>query len=41
MQFKDFIGKLSSVISAGGSTDKFTKSIFGAILTDEGKDKLD
>lgn len=41
MQFKDFISKLSSVISAGGSTDKFTKSIFGAILTDEGQDILD
>ena len=41
MQFKDFISKLSSVISAGGSTDKFTKSIFGAILTDEGQDILE
>ena len=41
MQFKDFISKLFSVISAGGSTDKFTKSIFGAILTDEGQDILD
>ena len=41
MLFKDFINKLSSVISAGGSTDKFTKSIFGAILTEEGQDILD
>ena len=41
MLFKDFINKLSSVISAGGSTDKFTKSIFGAILTEEGQDILE
>ena len=41
MLFEDFINKLSSVISAGGSTDKFTKSIFGAILTEEGQDILD
>ena len=41
MQFKDFIQNLSSVISAGGSTDKFTKSIFEAILTDDGQDILD
>ncbi len=41
MLFEDFIDKLSSVISAGGSTDKFTKSIFGAILTEEGQDILD
>ena len=41
MQFKDFIRKLSSVIRAGGSTDKFTRSIFEAIVTEEGQPILD
>lgn len=41
MEFKDFIHKLSSVIRAGGSTDKFTRSIFEAILTEEGQSILD
>lgn len=41
MEFKDFIHKLSSVIRAGGSTDKFTHSIFEAILTEEGQPILD
>ena len=41
MQFKDFIQKLSSVIRAGGSTDKFTRSIFEAIVTEEGQPILD
>lgn len=40
MEFKDFIHKLSSVISAGGSTDKFTRSIFEAIVTEDGQDIL-
>ena len=41
MEFKDFIHKLSSVIRAGGSTDKFTRSIFEAILSEEGQSILD
>lgn len=41
MQFTDFVQKLSSVIRAGGSTDKFTRSIFEAIVTDEGQSILD
>lgn len=41
MQFKEFARKLSSVISAGGSTDKFTKTLFSSILIDEGLDILD
>ena len=41
MVFKDFIQKLSSVIRAGGSTDKFTRSIFEAIVTEEGQPILD
>lgn len=41
MEFKDFVQKLSSVIRAGGSTDKFTRSIFEAILTEEGQSILD
>ncbi len=41
MEFKDFIRKLSSVIRAGGSTDKFTRSIFEAIVTEEGQPILD
>lgn len=41
MEFKDFIHKLSSVIRAGGSTDKFTRSIFEAIVTEEGQQILD
>lgn len=41
MDFKDFIQKLSSVIRAGGSTDKFTRSIFEAIVTEEGQPILD
>lgn len=40
MVFKDFVSKLGSVIRAGSSTDKFTKSIFEAILTEEGQDIL-
>lgn len=41
MEFKDFIHKLSSVIRAGGSTDKFTRSIFESIVTEEGQSILD
>lgn len=41
MEFKDFIHRLSSVISAGSSTDKFTRSIFEAIITEDGQDILD
>lgn len=41
MQFTDFVHKLSSVIRAGGSTDKFTRSIFEAMVTDEGQSILD
>lgn len=41
MQFKNFIKKLSSVIRAGESTDKFTRSIFEAIVTEKGQSILD
>ncbi len=41
MQFTDFVQKLSSVIRAGGSTDKFTRSIFEAMVTEEGLSILD
>ena len=41
MLFTDFIQKLSSVIRGGASTDKFTRTIFEAIVTDEGQSVLD
>ena len=41
MTFKDFVQKLSSVLSSGTSTDKFTRSLFEALLTDDGLDILD
>lgn len=41
MMFKDFVQKLSSVLSSGTSTDKFTRSLFEALLTDDGLDILD
>lgn len=41
MLFHEFAGKLSSVIRAGGSTDKFTRTLFASIVTDEGQDILD
>lgn len=41
MLFHEFANKLSSVIRAGGSTEKFTKSLFSAILTEEGQVVLD
>lgn len=41
LQFKNFIKKLSSVIRAGESTDKFTRSIFEAIVTEKGQSILD
>lgn len=37
MDFKDFIHKLASVISAGGNTAAFTRSVFEAILSEEGQ----
>lgn len=41
MEFTDFIHRLSTVIRAGQSTDKFTRSIFEAIVTEEGQPILD
>lgn len=41
MLFHEFANKLSSVIRSGNSTDKFTKSLFSAIVTDDGQDILD
>lgn len=41
MDFKEFIHRLASVISAGGSTAEFTRSIFEAILSDDGQVILD
>ncbi len=41
MTFKDFVQKLSSVLRGGDSTDRFTRSLFEAILTDDGLDILD
>ena len=41
MLFHEFADKLSSVIRSGNSTDKFTKSLFSAIVTDNGQDILD
>lgn len=41
MLFTEFVQRLSSVISAGGSTDKFTRSIFEAIVTEDGQTVLD
>ena len=41
MLFHEFADKLSSVIRSGNSTDKFTKSLFSAIVTDDGQDILD
>lgn len=40
MLFTDFIQKLSSVIRGGSSTDKFTRSIFEAIVTEKGQSVL-
>lgn len=41
MDFKEFIHRLASVISAGGSTSEFTRTVFSSILTEEGQDILD
>ena len=41
MEFKEFIGNLFSALSAGASTEKFTRSIFEAILSEDGQDILD
>lgn len=41
MQFTEFAKKLASVIRAGNSTDKFTRALFEAILSDEGQGILD
>lgn len=41
MDFKDFIHRLAPVISAGGSTAAFTRSVFEAILSEDGQDILD
>lgn len=41
MQFKEFVQKLSSALRGGASTDKFTRALFEAILTDDGQDILD
>lgn len=40
MEFKEFIQNLSSVLSGGASTDRFTRTIFESILSDEGQDIL-
>lgn len=41
MSFQEFVQKLASVIRAGHSTDVFTKSLFSAILSEEGQAILD
>lgn len=41
MTFKEFVQKLSSALRGGASTDKFTRALFEAILTDDGQDILD
>lgn len=41
MKFKDFAHMLSSVIRAGNSTHAFTRSLFEAIVTEDGLDILD
>ena len=40
MQFKEFVHKLFSAISAGESTSRFTKTMFENIVTEEGLDIL-
>lgn len=40
MSFKEFIQNLFSVLSGGASTDRFTRTIFEAILSEEGQDIL-
>lgn len=41
MEFKEFVQNLFSVLSGGASTDRFTRTIFEAILSEEGQDILD
>ena len=41
MTFSEFINRLFPIIGAGSSTHKFTRSIFEAILEDEGLEILD
>lgn len=41
MDFKEFIQKMASVVIAGGSTAAFTRSVFEAILSEEGQVILD
>ena len=41
MLFKDFAKKLYSVFGNGASTHMFTRTLFDAIITDDGKDILD
>ena len=41
MDFKGFIQRMASVIIAGGSTAAFTRSVFEAILSEEGQVILD
>lgn len=41
MKFSDFANRLFPIIGAGSSTHAFTKSLFDAILSDEGKEILE
>lgn len=41
MQFKEFAQRLASVIRAGCSTDRFTRTLFSAILSEAGQEILD
>ena len=41
MDFKEFIQRMASVVIAGGSTAAFTRSVFEAILSEEGQVILD
>lgn len=41
MTFKEFAEKLSACISGGASTDKFARTLFESIVTDEGVDIID
>lgn len=41
MSFKEFVQKLSSALRGGVSTDRFTRSLFDAIVSEGGQDILD
>ena len=41
MEFKEFVGKLASVLRDGSSTIEFTRSVFEAIVTGSDVDILD